>query len=313
MNLQNMEYFLTVANEKNITKAAVLLNISQQALSNLIARMEDELGCKLFSRGKTLELTESGKEFCKSCNQIIDIKRQTESAIDDINNNKRGELRIGISHTRGQAMLPILLPEFSKKYPFVDLKLVEGSTQVLEDYLQRGIIDVLIGFAPFMVDCADYTELSKEHLFLIIPNSLLSKFFAGKEKETLDQYNRTLDMRIFKDCPFVLLKEGDRIRKKFDHRLKKDGITPKIILETENTQTAFSLASLGMGITVCPELYLHNPFVISGNEKSDVRKNISVCLFEGEDACDTIAVGYNKERYLSKIAKDFIDLCIKQF
>lgn len=311
MNILNMEYFLTVAHEQNITRAAQVLNVSQQALSNLIARMEDELNCKLFSRGKILELTDSGKAFYKSVEQILDIKRQTENTIDDINHNKCGELKIGISHTRGQAMLPILLPAFSKKYPLVDLKVVEGSTQHLEDYLERGQIDVLIGFAPFMVDCADYTPLSKEHLYLIIPNSLLSEHFPGKEEQMIDLYNKSLNLQIFENFPFVLLKKGDRIRTKVDKSFKDFKMSPNIILETENTQTAFSLSSLGMGITVCPELYLNNSYVVSGNKDSEMRKNVTTCLFSGENEWDTIAIGYNKYRYVSQIAKDFIKMSIE--
>ena len=313
MNFQNLEYFLTVASEGNITRAAEQLHVSQQALSNQISRLEQELGCRLFERKQKLELTYAGEQFKTSAEKILDIQRQTATELDDISNNRRGELRIGISHTRGQAILPLILPKFSLLYPDVDLHVNEGSTHILEEHLQKGRIDVLIGFAPFMVDCAEYKRLMTEHLFLIIPRNLLSEHFGSSVKEVLEKYRAKPDIRLFKDLPFVLLRVGDRIRTIVDREFYRNGITPKIRIETQNIQTAFALASEGMGITVCPQLYLESPFVISGYADSETRHDIEILNFSSEEMIDSIAIAYNRERYLSKIASDFIDMTLKEF
>jgi DNA-binding transcriptional LysR family regulator len=313
MNFQNLEYFLTVASEGNITRAAEQLHVSQQALSNQISRLEQELGCRLFERKQKLELTYAGEQFKTSAEKILDIQRQTATELDDISNNRRGELRIGISHTRGQAILPLILPKFSRLYPDVDLHVNEGSTHILEEHLQKGRIDVLIGFAPFMVDCAEYKRLMTEHLFLIIPRNLLSEHFGSSVKEVLEKYRAKPDIRLFKDLPFVLLRVGDRIRTIVDREFYRNGITPKIRIETQNIQTAFALASEGMGITVCPQLYLESPFVISGYADSETRHDIEILNFSSEEMIDSIAIAYNRERYLSKIASDFIDMTLKEF
>jgi DNA-binding transcriptional LysR family regulator len=313
MNFQNLEYFLTVASEGNITRAAEQLHVSQQALSNQISRLEQELGCRLFERKQKLELTYAGEQFKASAEKILDIQRQTATELDDISNNRRGELRIGISHTRGQAILPLILPKFSRLYPDVDLHVNEGSTHILEEHLQKGRIDVLIGFAPFMVDCAEYKRLMTEHLFLIIPRNLLSDHFGSSVKKVLEKYRAKPDIRLFKDLPFVLLRVGDRIRTIVDREFYRNGITPKIRIETQNIQTAFALASEGMGITVCPQLYLESPFVISGYADSETRHDIEILNFSSEEMIDSIAIAYNRERYLSKIASDFIDMTLKEF
>ncbi len=313
MNFQNLEYFLTAASEGNITRAAEQLHVSQQALSNQIARLEQELGVKLFERKQNLELTYAGQQFKASAEKILDIQRQTATELDDISNNRRGELRIGISHTRGQAILPLILPKFSRMYPEVDLHVNEGSTHSLEEHLEKGRIDVLIGFAPFMVDCAEYKPLMTEHLFLIIPRSLLSEHFGSSAKEVLESYRRKPDIRLFKDLPFVLLRVGDRIRTIVDREFYRMGISPKIRIETQNIQTAFALSSEGMGITVCPQLYLESPFVISGYADSETRHDIEILNFSSDEMIDSIAIAYNRERYLSKIAADFIDMTLKEF
>ena len=74
MNFQNLEYFVETAKALNITKAAEQLHISQQALSNHIIKLEEELGCRLFERRRGLQLTYSGKQLYKSAEQILDIR-----------------------------------------------------------------------------------------------------------------------------------------------------------------------------------------------------------------------------------------------
>ena len=313
MNFQNLEYFLTTASEGNITRAAERLHVSQQALSNQIARMEQELGCKLFERKQNLQLTYAGLQFKASAEKILDIQRQTTTELDDIRNSRRGELRIGISHTRGQTILPLILPKFSRRYPQVDLHVIEGSTHILEESLEKGRIDVLIGFAPFMVDCAEYRNLMTEHLFLIIPTSLMNEQFGERATEILEEYRKTLDISLFRIMPFVLLRSGDRIRAITDREFFRRGISPKIRIETQNIQTAFALASEGMGITVCSQMYLESPFVISGHADYESRKKVEILPFSSQELNDSIAIAYNRERYLSKIASDFIEMTLAEF
>ncbi len=313
MNFLNLEYFLVVASEGNITRAAEQLNVSQQALSNSIARLEKELECKLFERKKELVLTYAGKQFKASAEKILDIKHQTQTVLEEIGEGGRGELRIGISYTRGQAILPLLLPTFSRRYPLVELHVTEGSTHVLEEDLDRGRIDVLIGFAPFMVESAEYTELMKDHMYLVLPKTLITQTFGEKAQDVLDKYRRTMDISLFKNLPFILLKQGDRIRAIVDREFYAKGLKPHIKLETQNIQTAFALASEGMGLAVCPELYLGSSYVTSGMSQSIVRKKVDVLPFSSSTAQDAIAIGYNRERHLSRFALDFINTALETF
>ena len=260
MNLQNMEYFLAVAEEGNITRAAKRLHISQQALSNSIARLESELGCRLFERRQGLELTYGGRQYRQAAERILDIQKQTEALLHDINGNVRGELRVGISHTRGQALLPLVLPSFMEKYPQVELSVLEGDTRTLEEHLERGDIDVLIGFAPFRLEGAVARTLMRDRLFLVLPRTLLQKRLPtpGQAEACLAQFAKTHDLGLFRDYPFVLLKEGERIRTIADRLFRERGFQPQIRIETRNMQTAVALAAEGVGLTICPSLYLHS-------------------------------------------------------
>ncbi len=314
MNFQNMEYFMTAAETGNITRAAQRLHISQQALSDCIARLEAELGCRLFERRQGLELTYSGRQYRAAVERMLDLHKQTIVMLNDINDNIRGELRIGISYTRGQAILPMVLPEFVRRFPLVELSVQEDSTQMLESLLERGEIDVMIGFSPFRIDRAESFPLMKDRLHLVIPRSLLRKHWRSAEQieARLSAFRADHDLALFRDFPFVMLKEGDRIRTIMDQVFKKAQIKPQIKFETNNTQTAMALAAEGLGIAVCPELYLNSNYVVSGTAASYIRRLVEVCPLLDESLSDTIAIGYNKDRYCGKIAENFIRLCLER-
>ena len=313
MNFQNLEYFLTVAEEGNITRAAERLHISQQALSGQIARLESELGCELFTRRGKLELTYSGKCLKHSAEQILDIRRQTVSVIDDANGNKRGELRVGVSYTRGQAILPKILPEFGRLYPYAEISIFEGSTEKMEEELEKGRIDILIGFAPFLLETAEYMPLIREKMYLVAQKELLNSFFGERTEQVLAAYRKKPDITVFRDIPFVLLKKGDRIRSLVDQEFAEKRMDPVIKLETANIQTAFCLAAEGVGLTVCPEMYLESGYVVSGIADSGLRRRVEILPFFSRDMTDTIAIGYNRSRYLSQMAQDFIEFSRQKF
>ena len=314
MNFQNMEYFLMAAETGNITRAAERLHISQQALSDCISRLESELGCRLFERRQGLELTYSGRQYRAAVERMLDLQKQTVVLLNDINDNSRGELRIGISYTRGQAILPMVLPEFVHQFPLVELSVQEDSTQMLESLLERGEIDVMIGFAPFRIDRAESFPLMRDRLHLIIPKGLLRDRWETEEqiKAHLSVFRADHDIALFRDFPFVMLKEGDRIRTIMDQVFKQAHIKPLIKFETNNTQTAMALAAEGIGIAVCPELYLNSNYVASGTAGSYIRRLVEVCPLFDDALSDTIAIGYNKDRYCGKIAESFIRLCLEK-
>ena len=315
MNFQNLEYFVAVARERNITRAAEDLNITQQALSNQISRLEQELGCALFDRKHGLELTYSGKCFFDSALKIIDINNETEKVIHDIAGNRRGELRVGMAFTRGLAILPLVFPEYRKRHPEVSLKIVEDISIDLEEVLDNGDLDLIIGYTPFRFDSIASVNLLKEHLYLVVPKSILQKLWSDDYDLKLREFNSKPDITLFKDFPFILLKHGEKMRDLVDREFRFHGISPEILAETENIQTCFALCAEGMGITVVPELYVKSPYVISGNTETSLRKNVELLRFSDNDIRNTInmAIGYNEERYLSHNAKEFISMCTRKF
>jgi len=307
MNLTNLKYFLAVVQQSSITRAASKLHITQQALSAQIAKLENELQVKLFERKPELSLTYAGQKVADYARKMLDMQQQLDDELKGVAAQQRGYLRIGISHTRGQVILPLILPNFHKLYPLIELSILEASTSELEEALKNGNIDLLIGFKPFKLEGVVSKELIKDKLDLIIADSLLKEYYPNNYKEMLGNYNKSLDITIFKDLPFISLKKGERIREALEQEFMNKDIKPNVYLETRNAQTAFALATKGMGITIYPDMYL-----LSDTALHNVNET-HILPFDSSGLTDTIAIGYYGSRYLSRIAKNFIQLSVKTF
>lgn len=133
MNFLHLKYFLMVAEELNITRAAERLYISQQSLSNHISNMERELDVKLFTRSPKLSLTYAGGLLVETATQILDLYSQYQTKVGDINRHYLGMLRVGISHTCGLALMPDILPKFRQEFPFGGIFSFEGNSTQLEE------------------------------------------------------------------------------------------------------------------------------------------------------------------------------------
>ena len=174
MNFLHLKYFLMVAEELNITRAAERLYISQQSLSNHISNMERELDVKLFTRSPKLSLTYAGGLLVETATQILDLYSQYQTKVGDINRHYLGMLRVGISHTCGLALMPDILPKFRQEFPLVEFSLFEGNSTQLEDELSHGRVDLIIRAIPSPTASAGGVDL-----FPLTDPSTFSKLVAG--------------------------------------------------------------------------------------------------------------------------------------
>ena len=282
-----------VAEEKNITRVAEKEHISQQSLSNHIKKMEEELGVTLFDRTGGLSLTYAGERYYNYATEVLRLTREVENELSDLKGAKQGILRIGISYTRGSAFLPEILPPFCEKFPHVNLVITENNTQVLEDYLQHGHIDLYIATDIKKRASIEKVDLCNENLYLVVPKKYL-------EPGAPDIYEKEESIEKFKDYNFLMLTKANRIRKTVDEYIKAANLELNILLETENIETLYQLSCKGMGITVYSEMFMRKHFT---------KKNLPVSFIpiKGESFKSTLSIGYNKNKYLSSAAKEFIN------
>jgi len=259
MNFLILKYFKTVATELNITHAAQKLYISQQALSAHMRNLESELGVKLFNRTPRLSLTDAGRCLLEATEGYDRLTNVLNDKLNDIRNHERGELRIGLSFTRGQFILPLVLPPYAQAHPQVHINIYEESSFSLMERLLHNEIDFWVTAENPDIDGIIKEPLFKESFYIVIPDKILTSIYGEKEaQEKLKKFERDFEIEDIIQCPFVLLNPGNRSRDLFDNALRARKLTPNIILETDNSQTAFALAQKEMAITVYSDMFLRN-------------------------------------------------------
>lgn len=303
MNFQHLKYFLMVAEELNITRAAERLYISQQSLSNHIGNLERELETKLFVRSPKLSLTYAGEQLVDTATQILDLHSQYLVKVGDINRHYIGTLRVGISHTCGLALLPDILPKFRAEFPQVEFSMFEGNSTQLEDELSHRRVDLIICFQPIIMEGTFATPLTDLRLMVVVPRSFMNDLFGDRADEMRRCFADGADLSAFQNSPFILIKRGNRTRSIADQYFTRYRFKPKVVLETENTVTTLAMAQAGMGIAICPELFLR-----AQPTSSHAAGDVDVFPLSDPSIVSRLVAGYRQDRYLPHYAERFIEI-----
>lgn len=183
MELRILKYFLAVAREENITKAAALLHITQPTLSRQLMQMEEELGVKLFRRGKhNILLTEDGMLLRRRAQEIVDLAEKTAKELKHEDENISGEISIGCGETQNMKPLSEMIASFQQKYPDVNFNIYTAIADDVKERLENGILDMGLLLEPVEISRYHYIRmpLKEKWQVLMRRDSLL----AGKQSVT---------------------------------------------------------------------------------------------------------------------------------
>ncbi|MCU6703334.1 LysR family transcriptional regulator [Muriventricola aceti] len=300
MNLLNLEYFLVAAEEMNFTRAAKRLYIAQQSLSNHIARLEDSLGVELFDRTPPMTLTPAGLCLLRYAKQfqisLDDLKRELQ----DIKDCKSSELTLGITQGRGAIYLPILLPRFQAEYPNLKIHLLEASSAQLEQALHEGKADLIIGFAPKDPLQITAQKAWKEEYVILAPKTILKDYLPQRWGQLVQAPER-VTLKDLEPCPFLSIQRDLYVGSIFQHCCARVHMIPNVIVESRNINIVLGLCMKGMGILVCPKVFLY-PYL-----QTQILQKGELLLFP-LDYSDQIYVSYLTQKYMSYGTQKLIEL-----
>mgnify|MGYP002796700814 FL=1 len=158
MELRELRYFLAVAREQNITKAAEALYISQPSLSKQMQNLENEIGRPLFARGsRKVTLTEAGILLKKRAEQLLELYEKTEQELAAPEETVCGEVRIGGGESYAVQTVMRAAKQVQARYPHVTFRFFSGDADDVTEKLERGLID--FGIVVDLADIAQYNAL----------------------------------------------------------------------------------------------------------------------------------------------------------
>lgn len=166
MEYRVLKYFLTVAQEENITRAAEVLHTTQSNLSRQLAELEKIIGKKLFERGsRKITLTEEGMFLRKRAKEIIELTERTENDLKTFNEIVSGIVHIGAIETQTMRMIAKCMLSLKETYPQITYDFLSGSIAEITDGLNKGLLDFGLLVAPVDMQKYDYIKLPQNDIF----------------------------------------------------------------------------------------------------------------------------------------------------
>ena len=299
MNFSSMEYFNVLAQERNFTRAAERLHMTQQSLSAHIAGMEKEIGSKLLVRRVPLELTYAGEVMLRYAADFQKFRSDMLREFCDISQNQKGILRVGAASTRGQMILPKTIALFQESFPNIRVELTEASNGELHQKLLKGTIDLAIASFPEALPGVSLTDFYCEENVLVIEKGLFARRIAFDAEECERRF-RGEDYSALRNCPFVLGSSEDIDGRIGRDVLKRAGIVDPIVTATShNVGMLLRLSLCGVGACICPQKIAQN---ILTPQQAD-----SVWMLRlGEGAANRIQFGCQAQSYQWSVIERFI-------
>ena len=163
MNVRVLRYFLVVAREENITKAAQLLHVTQPTLSRQIMQLEEELGVKLFTRSNhNIILTDEGMLLRRRAQEIVSLAEKTVRDFSSHGEEVSGEISIGCGELHSMNCFSSLLSDFRAQYPRIHFDVYSGNADNIKERMERGLIDIALFAEPVDVMKYDFYRLDEK-------------------------------------------------------------------------------------------------------------------------------------------------------
>lgn len=164
-----MKYFLAIAKEGSITKAADSLYLTQPTLTRQMQNLEQELGQKLFVRGKyRVSLTPEGLIFKKRAEEIIDLVEKTCAEFASTNEVIKGDIYIGCGETDSMKYIAAVMKELQNEYPEIKFHIYSGNAEDVTEKLDKGLLDFGVLIQPIDLSKYDYLTLPKKDVWGVI-------------------------------------------------------------------------------------------------------------------------------------------------
>lgn len=274
MDIRQLLYFTTIAEEGSISAAAKKLHLSQPPLSYQMKLLEKELHLPLIERNaRGIELTEAGRVLYKRAQGILELSELTRKEMLAMASGFTGTLHIGTVSSSGASLLGWRIPAFHQKYPQIGFAIHEGNTFELMEMLESGLIELAIVRTPFHSDQLNCLYLSPEPM---IAAGASSFFPAGMPS------GQPISLELLGHAPVILYRRFEKILLSL---CEQKGITPQVFCIADDARTTLMWAEAGLGVAVVPQsayrIMPHHNMVYGELSEEDLHTRIAAVCKKG--------------------------------
>ncbi|MER6049588.1 LysR family transcriptional regulator [Streptomyces sp. NPDC001793] len=246
MDLQQMRYVVAVAETASFTRAAQRCHVVQSALSHQVARLEKELGARLFERtSRRVQLTAAGEAFLPAARQSLEAAERARAEVAASTGEIRGTLTVGAIPTVAAVDLPAVLRDYRLRYPQVRISLRAGSSEQLIERVRDGHLDAaFLGVQPgFQPHGVHDRELARgQHVAVVAPDHPLAT-------------RHEIDLHHLADETFVDFADGSAARAQSDQAFTAAGLQREVAFEVSGVELMARMVRHGLGIALLPAAF----------------------------------------------------------
>ncbi|MER7273015.1 LysR substrate-binding domain-containing protein [Dactylosporangium sp. NPDC000244] len=246
VQLQQLRYFVTVAEVRHFTRAAEQLGVSQPTLSKQIHTLESALGAPLFDRSRGgVALTTAGETLLPLARRVVADADSARDAVQEVVGLRRGRVRLGATPSLCTSLVPLVLREFHERYPDIELHVDEGGSQDLVAALVAHGLDLALIVEPARgTDPALSTvPVLRESLVVASVAPLSAPRIALAE---------------LRDTPLVMFRTGYDLRDTTLEACRRAGFTPRYAVEGGEMDAVLAFVEAGLGVALVPSMALVN-------------------------------------------------------
>lgn len=237
MDLRRLEYFVAVAEAGSFSKAAAVLVMSQPALSQQVAALEQETGQRLLNRtGRGAESTEAGLALLAHARAIFELAERARADMRERQLIPSGRITIGLPPRVAHAMTADLVERFRAEFPDAAISVEEGLSIRLREWLVAGRLDVAVLFDPPASPLLSIETVARESLVLMASTPLPSRIRLAEVAA----------------LPLVLPSKPNSLRQLLESEARPRGSLLKVVAEVDSIKTVLSLVARGVAATVLP-------------------------------------------------------------
>ncbi len=302
MDTRLLYYAIEVGGQRSFTKAAERLHIAQPSLSQQIAKLEQELGLRLFHRSHhAISPTPDGLRFLELAERVVGLQEDLVREMQERRTGMGGELTVGTPAITGEHVLPPLLENFQIRHPQIRVRIVEDSPLALERAAVKGITDIAILPLPLEDANLSAQPILTEPILLALPARWQPWMSAWQCRHLIEGELGSLcspvALATVSRAPFIVLKAGYGFRQTVRELCARAGFQPEIAYETSSVEMAQSLVGHGLGITLVPAM-------VKRPDRAKAPRYYELA----ERPSRTLAFVYRRDRYLSLAAHEFLSM-----
>ncbi|MFD5558540.1 LysR family transcriptional regulator [Streptomyces sp. NPDC127068] len=251
MQLQQLRYFVTVAETRHFTRAAELVHVAQPSLSQQVRALERELGADLFLRARgNITLTDAGEALLPLARRILADVDTARLEVQELAQLRRGRVRLGATPSLCTGLLPEVLRTFRDRYPGIQLMIEEGGSHDLVRELARGALDLALVVLPLPSPSPALTtvEVLREELVVVSPPDAPAPGRGGEV--------RVADLA---GEPLVMFRHGYDLRELTVAACRAEGFEPDFAVEGGELDAVLGFVRAGLGVAVVPRMVATRP------------------------------------------------------